>query len=217
MHNRNRPREGAYVEHSVFQDEAGTPDAHRCPEHDENTQRCHGRFWDSLREEGDQDEEDAECKDIGNSLYEDRSPIGKDQGAPDGRFTGKIHAQEEIKGVLPGAVEEVVLDISGDGNLAVAEGAALGANAQARHVRLHRARARVAVADDIGVVCPQVSEHELKGRVLVFERCAALHEAEIDKHAVEGPPCQHALNDIGAVQTVHAVGANHRRLVVPDL
>ncbi|KAL2256407.1 hypothetical protein VTK26DRAFT_1725 [Humicola hyalothermophila] len=166
---------------------------------------------------GDEHKEEAEGGDVGHALDPDGPAVGKDKGRPDAARGHLVGAQEQVERVLAGAVEEVVAAVAGDGDVGVLQGAGLGAPAEAGQVRLHGARARVALGDDVGVVGPHVAEEQLKGRVLVGEAPAAREQAQVRQHAVERPAGEHALHDVGAVQAVHAVGAHHARLQVAHL
>ncbi|KJR87178.1 uncharacterized protein SPSK_01499 [Sporothrix schenckii 1099-18] len=198
------------VQLAAAEDKAGAVGGHSGPEQQEKAHGQHGRVRQPSRKQADQQKEDGKGQHVRHGLDQHGAAVGKDEVG--GGLAGRVGAQEQVKGVLAGAVQEVVAAVPRDGDLAVAQGADLGASAEARHVRLHGAGARIALGDAVGVVGPQVAEEHLKGRVLVHQRAAAGHDAEIGKHALEGPAGQHALDDVGAVEAVHAVGAHDRRL-----
>lgn len=165
-----------YIEHAVLEDEPSGPGANEGPEDDEETHWQDCRVGEPSGEQADQHKEDAECQDVRDSLDEDGAAVREDLAGPDGDRARVVDAQEEVEGILPGAVEEVVLDVPRDGDLAIPHGACLGALAKARHVGLHGASAGVALADHVGVVGPEVAVEELKGRVLVLEGGPTLHQ-----------------------------------------
>ncbi|KAI3479479.1 hypothetical protein L1887_58497 [Cichorium endivia] len=155
---------------------------------------------------GEREEEDPR-----HGAHEQRTLVGMRQ------TLGRLPcAREEVVGILTCAVKVVVLDVARDRVDAVLQCPLLGPLTRARKVGLERARARIGLADHIRMVRPHVAVDMHKLGVLLH-LIARSKDADRRKLLVEHPPCQRTLDDIGAVQTVHAVGAHHGALLAHHL
>ncbi len=125
---------------------------------------------------------------------------------------GLVEAEEEVDAVLVAAVLEVVEVVARDAVDAVLERALDGALARARVVRLERARAAVLHAHGVRVVGPAHAQHagHLAGQH-VAGHDGRQQRAELAVQHVLG---ERRLHDVGAVQAVDAVGAEHALLLL---
>lgn len=206
-----------YIEHAVAPNEAKGPDCDDGPEEEKDTHGQDASIRSPTSKETDKNNKCAKCENIGNCLDQDGTAVSEDKSGANVGGAWPVGSKEEIERVLSRTIEEVVAEVTRDADAGILEGTDLGSVAGSGHVRLHGAGAGVGGGDDIGIVSPDVAEHVLKGSVLVTERGASGHEANILKDAVKGVAGEHALHHIGSVETVHAVGAHDAGLVLASV
>jgi hypothetical protein len=103
-------RVSTHIKHAVVPNEIQAPTSNHEPKQNEDSNRQNGGIGKTSSKSTNEDEEETESHEIGNALNKQWSDICVHH--TNARVLWKVCAEEEIKCILLGAIQEVICDVS---------------------------------------------------------------------------------------------------------
>ncbi|KAH3669455.1 hypothetical protein OGAPHI_001576 [Ogataea philodendri] len=133
-----------------------------------------------------------------------------------GDLVRKNVAQEQIVSVLSWSVSEIILDVSGDGVDQIVQSTQFGSLSGSSEICLQCASSGVRLGHHVGVVCPDVHEHQVELRIDFLPVLRAVDHSALDQLLLQVESAQCGLNNVGSIETVHAVCSDNVALFLGD-